>query len=79
MTDETGGFRWRKRAKPSETFGCLACQILDQPIPATKVTTDRCCNLGIGPAGRDHLLKYPDVAGIEILIEMVAGALPASP
>ena len=48
-------------------------------VPAADHLADRRRDLGIGPAGGDHLLEDPDVAGLDVGVEEVAGELPADP
>ena len=43
------------------------------------ILADRGRDLGVGPAGGDHLLEDPDVARFEVRVEEVAGALPLDP
>jgi hypothetical protein len=47
--------------------------------PAADHGADGGRHLSVGPAGGDHLLEDPDVAGLDVLIEEVACPLPADP
>src|SRR5678815_4673694 len=44
-----------------------------EPIPAAQVAPHLGGDLGIGPAGGDHLLQHADVAGRQVVLEVVTG------
>ena len=50
-----------------------------QAEPAAELLAHGRGERGIRPAGGDHLLEDPDVAGLEVLLEEVAGPLPLAP
>ena len=69
----------RERAEVGAALLLAARDVGEQPVPAADHLADRGRDLRVGPAGGDHLLEDPDVAGREVGVEEVAGELPADP
>ena len=50
-----------------------------QLAPAAQQLSHRVPDVGVRPAGRDHLLQHPHVAGVEVVLQVVAGPLVSPP
>src|SRR5689334_16916515 len=69
----------REPAEVDTAFDLALGDLLEEAIPPGHHPSDRLGHLGVGPAGRDHLLQDPDIARLDVDVEEVAGPLPADP
>lgn len=69
----------RKRSEPSVHPFRLPSDIRNQIEPSSEEPARRGADLGIRPPGGDHLLQHPDVARVEIVLQVVTGLLVALP
>ena len=67
-----------RAARPVAALG-LAGHLGEQGNPAAEQVADCRAKLGVRPAGGDQLLQHPYVAGVQVVLEEVAGLLVALP
>ena len=76
LADERADLLGRERAEPAQLLLGLARDADDQIEPAHEAGADDLGDLGVGPARGDQLLQHAHVARGDVLIEIVAGAVP---
>ena len=69
----------RKRTEVRSALLFAAGHVRKQHEPAADHLADARRDLGVGPAGGDHLVEDPDVAGPQVRVQEVARPVPADP
>src|SRR5215217_2690107 len=77
--DQGGQLLGGERAERAVAALGLAGHLGEQGDPAAEQLADGRADLGIGPPGGHQLLEHPDVAGLQVVLEEVAGLLVPLP